>query len=74
MYESKTTGASVLAVFSGVTGYRDMSIEYDEMVAREEGAILWNSDRDGYKREEKVKRSTTWMVGDGIQEEKEPDL
>lgn len=61
VYESSNAKASVLAVFSGVSGYRDLSLEYEEEVAREEGAILWKSDRDGYKREEKVNRTREWM-------------
>lgn len=60
VYESAKSGASILAVFSGVTGYRDTSLEYAEEVAREEGAILWKSDKDGYSREEKVQRSADW--------------
>jgi hypothetical protein len=62
VYESSKQGASVLAVFSGVTGYRDLSLGYAEEVAREEGAVIWKSDKDGYKREEKVKRATDWHV------------
>jgi hypothetical protein len=53
--------SSILAVFSGVTGYRDLSIDYEEEVAREEGAVIWKSDKDGYKREEKVTRETDWV-------------
>lgn len=60
VYESAKAGASILAVFSGITGYRDTSIDYEEEVAREEGAILWKSDKDGYKREEKVSRKAEW--------------
>jgi hypothetical protein len=52
---------NILAVFSNVTSFRDISIEYEEQVAREEGAVLWKSDKDGYKREEKVKRSVDWV-------------
>lgn len=61
VYETAKTGASVLAVFSGVTGYRDTSLEYAEEVAREEGAVIWKSDSKGYSREEKVKRDTDWI-------------
>lgn len=61
VYAGKTE--TVLAVFSGVTGFRDLSIEYAEEVAREEGAIIWKSDQNGYEREEKVKRETTWAGG-----------
>ncbi len=68
VYESKAPNASVMAVFSNVTGYRDTSLLYEEEVAREEGAIIWKSDQDGYKREEKVNRSSTWtapQIGSG---------
>jgi len=61
VYSGPKATDSVLAVFSGVTGYRDLSIGYEEEVAREEGAIIWKSDKDGYKREEKVKRQTDWL-------------
>lgn len=63
VYEGKSKESSVLAVFSGVKGYRDMSLGYEEEVAREEGAIIWKSDKDGYKREEKVKRTAQWTDG-----------
>lgn len=61
VYDGPKATASVLAVFSGVTGYRDMSIDYQEEVAREEGAIIWKSDKDGYSREEKVQRGADWL-------------
>lgn len=50
-----------IAVFSNITGYRDMSMEYEEEVAREEGAIIWKSDEKGYTREEKVSRQKEWV-------------
>lgn len=50
-----------LAVFSGVNGFRDLSIEYAEEVAKEEGATIWKSDRDGYQREERATRQREWM-------------
>ena len=62
VYENTKSGAGILAVFSGVTGFRDTSIEYAEEVAREEGAVIWKSDKDGYQREEKVKRSSDWIT------------
>ena len=49
-------GPHVIAVFSNVTGYRDLSLEYAEMVAKEEGATIWKSDQNGYQREDKVSR------------------
>lgn len=52
---------NIIGVFSGVKGFRDLSMEYEEEVAREEGAIIWKSDKDGYKREEKVQRHSDWV-------------
>lgn len=60
VYENSKSGASLLAVFSGVTSYRDTTLDYSEMVTREEGAIVWNSDKDGYYREEKVSKAEDW--------------
>jgi hypothetical protein len=54
------TSDNVLAVFSGVTGFRDLSIDYSEQVAVEVGSIVWNSDKRGYSREEKVTRDEKW--------------
>lgn len=57
----KGTEKNILACFSGVTGFRDMGLEYAEEVAREEGAVIWKSDKDGYQREEKVQRASDWI-------------
>jgi hypothetical protein len=62
IYENAKSGASILGVFSGVTGFRDLTMGYAEEVAREEGAILWKSDEDGYQREEKVNRKSSWIT------------
>jgi len=53
---------NVIAVFSQVTGFRDLSLEYAEEVAKEEGATIWKSDKNGYEREEKVSRKKEWVV------------
>lgn len=54
------TSENVLAVFSGVTGFRDLSIEYAEQTAVEVGSVVWNSDKRGYTREVKVSREEQW--------------
>lgn len=59
----KGTKDNIIGCFSGVTGFRDLTMEYAEQVAKEEGAVIWKSDKDGYQREEKVKRSEEWKPG-----------
>lgn len=61
VYETAKTGASILAVFSGVTSYRELSLEYDEMVMVEKGSTVWQSDKKGYSREESVSRQNEWV-------------
>lgn len=56
------TSKNVIAVFSGVTGYRDVSLNYAEQVAKEEGAVIWKSDQSGYEREDKVVRKNEWVA------------
>ena len=56
-----TSKDEILAVFAGVKGFRDLSLNYQEEVAREEGAVIWKSDKDGYSREEKVQRQKEWV-------------
>lgn len=53
---------NVIAVFSGVTGYRDVSLDYTEQVAREEGAVIWKSDQNGYEREDKRTMAKEWVT------------
>lgn len=55
------TTKDVLAVFSGVRGFRDLTLDYAEEVVREEGATIWKSDERGYEREDKTKRSKEWV-------------
>jgi len=57
----KGTKDNIIGCFSNVTGFRDLSMEYAEEVAREEGAVIWKSDKDGYQREEKVQRASDWV-------------
>lgn len=59
--EGKST-ENIIAVFSGVKGFRDLSLGYAEEVAREEGATIWKSDEHGYEREEKARSKREWIV------------
>lgn len=60
VYESSKSSASILAVFSGVGGYRDTSIDYEEKTSIETGSIVWKSDRKGYFKEENIERGAEW--------------
>lgn len=52
----------IIAVFAGVRGFRDLSLDYIEEVAKEEGATIWKSDEKGYMREDKIKRTNEWVA------------
>jgi len=52
---------NVVAVFAGVRGFRDLSLQYAEEVAKEEGATIWKSDQHGYMREDKIQRTNEWV-------------
>lgn len=55
---------NIIGVFSGVTSFRDELLNYTEKVAVEEGATVWKSDQNGYERNEKVTRQSTWIDPD----------
>lgn len=57
---------NILACFSGVAGFRDLTMPYAEEVAKEEGAVIWKDDKDGYQREEKVSRRAEWVPDDVV--------
>lgn len=55
-------GKSIIACFAGVTSFRDLSlVHYQEQIAKEEGAAIWKSDQDGYRREENISRKQEWV-------------
>lgn len=58
---TKTT-ETVLAVFTDVRGFRDLSaVEYEERVATEEVRTVWKSDQNGYKSEVSGKVGGQWV-------------
>jgi hypothetical protein len=61
IYSGPTIASSMLAVFTHVDGFRDMSVEYAEEVAKEEGATIWKSDQHGYSRESKSSLVKEWV-------------
>jgi hypothetical protein len=56
------TKENILACFSGVQGFRDLSMNYAEEVAREEGATIWKDDGKGYVREDKLSIKRDWVT------------
>lgn len=82
VYQGKSkTSENIIAVFSGVASFRDVThIEYEEKVAEQVGATMWQSDRTGYKRTERVVNADSWTTpqldgddGDGEGNGKLPD-
>lgn len=64
VYKGSKSTENIIAVFSGVSGFRETSLEYTEQVARQEGAVMWKSDHEGYVVEEKVKNENQWVAPD----------
>lgn len=52
---------NILCCFAHVTSFRDLSLNYSELVVVEEGATIWNNDQDGYKREHKQAARHEWV-------------
>jgi hypothetical protein len=63
---------NIIAVFAGVRGFRDLSLQYAEEVAKEEGATIWKSDEHGYMREDRVQRRNEWVEPTAIEAPKAP--
>lgn len=62
VYAGPTITSTMLAVFTHVDGFRDLSVNYAEQVAKEEGATIWKDDEKGYVRETKVSRDSDWIA------------
>ncbi len=52
---------NIIACFSNVHGFRDLSLPYAEEVAKEEGATIWKDDEQGYVRESKMALKKEWV-------------
>lgn len=61
IYEGPKSTASIIAVFSGVASFRDVSIDYMEKIATEEVRTMWKSDKDGYVAEVKGQKGAQWV-------------
>jgi hypothetical protein len=55
------TKDDILAVFSGVHGFREETLGYTEKVNIETGQTVWKDDQNGYTREQKVQRKSEWI-------------
>lgn len=55
------TKENIIAVFSQVVSFRDLSVGYSVQVAKEEGATIWKDDEHGYMREHKQTVSKEWV-------------
>ncbi len=55
------TKDNIIACFSNIHGFRDLSLEYAEEVAKEEGATIWKDDEHGYVRETKMAMKRKWV-------------
>jgi hypothetical protein len=61
IYEGKSkTSENIIAVFTGVTGFRDLTLQYSEQMLKLEGETIWKSDTHGYERHDKTKRQEDW--------------
>lgn len=56
VYEN-ATNTSLIAVFAGVQGFRDITMPHAKLVIREAGKAVWKSDEEGYKVEQEVKHT-----------------
>lgn len=62
VYRGKTGTNDIIGMWTNVASFRSLNdLAYKEEVAREEGAVIWKSDKDGYQREEKVSRAKEWI-------------
>lgn len=52
---------TLIAVFGGVAGFRDISIPCWKQVMKEAGKRIWKSDEQGYKVEDEVKHEKSWV-------------
>lgn len=61
VYRGKTDTSGVIGVWSGVTGYRDLSmIDYAEKTTIETGTSVWKSDKRGYETKTSIQRDEEW--------------
>lgn len=64
-------GTSIIAVFSGVVEFRDLSMETAKLVVREEGRKVWKRDDGSYESTEGVTQTKYWQEAPALPDPKE---
>jgi len=60
VYSSSATD-SLIAVFCGISSFRDITIPVEKLIIREAGKSVWKSDEHGYKVENEVQKEGKWV-------------
>lgn len=53
------TESQQLAVFCGVTGFRDLSLRFEREVVTESGEVTWEQGEDGFTQRKQVRRKVS---------------
>lgn len=59
VYQGEGT-KNILGVWSNVTSFRDVALDFEEKVATEEVSTMWKSDRHGYRQESSHTKTYDW--------------
>ena len=60
VYENEKND-SLIAVFAGLSSFRDISIPQSKLIIREAGKSVWKSDEEGYKVETEIKQEKAFQ-------------
>lgn len=60
VYADKAVNSTILGVWSGVTSFREESLDFEEKTEMQVGSTVWKSDRSGYKKVDEVQREEVW--------------
>lgn len=55
------TKENLIAVFNGVTTFREIGLPVSRLVVREGGKTVWKSDEKGYEVQASVERNAAWV-------------
>jgi len=57
----KGVKTDIIACISGLEGFRDYDLPFEEQVAVEKGDTIWHSDTKGYRRESRAQEEVQWV-------------